>query len=62
MRKYAVDIITSDVLIVKDREVILEHIYVSEDERFIILEGYFEDNGDPFDRQVDADSTYRVRA
>lgn len=62
MRKYAVDLTTDSVLIVNDREVTLDTVRMSDDERFVILSGWFEDNGDPFDRQVDPDSTYRVTA
>lgn len=62
MRKYAVDLTTDAVLIVNDREVVLDTVTMSEDDRFVLLSGWFEDNGDPFDRQVDPDSTYKVKA
>jgi hypothetical protein len=55
MRKYAGDLQDYDILIIDGRNVILDFIDAESDPDFVIVEGFFEDDGESFEDDLDPD-------
>ncbi len=62
MKKYLSDINTDDVLIVKNREVILDLLDYDTDTGLVLVAGYFDDNGDDYTIQTLPDKVYNVKS
>ncbi len=61
MKKYLSDISTNDVLLVKNREVILDLLDYNNDTGLVLVSGYFDDNGDDYTIQTLPDKVYNVK-
>ncbi len=60
MRKYVSDLSSKDILIVEGREVYIDIIRPETIGENVWIEGYFDDNGDPFEVSVPVDFSFRV--
>lgn len=62
MNKYAMDLTGKDVIVQEEgpRFLVIDFMIYDEDEETILIEGYYDDNGDEFSMVLDPDDEVRT--